>query len=264
MRKWIITLVALFSVISAGTAIAGSSLDRILKNGELVIATTGSQPPMTATTKKGEIIGMDADIARAMAESLGVKIKFVPMPFTRLIPALESGKVDMILSGMTMTPERNQKVAFIGPYYVSGKGILAVADKYAAMKEAKGLNTPEVTVVALKNSTSEKYAEDLMPKATLKPAESYDTAIALLFDGKADVMIADFPFCALTAYRYNDKGLIAGGSPLSFEPLGVAMAEDTLLINWVQNFLGMLQGTGRLKEIQKKWMNGGSWVEDLR
>jgi ABC-type amino acid transport substrate-binding protein len=74
---------------------------------------------------------------------------------------------------------------------------------------------------------------------------------------------ADFPFCALTAYRYQDKGLIAGKSPRTSEPLGIAMKEDTLLINWVQNFMNMLQGSGQLKELHKRWLKGGSWIEEL-
>jgi polar amino acid transport system substrate-binding protein len=247
----------------AMAASAGPAMDRIMKKGELVVGTSGAQPPMTATTKKGEIIGLDADISRAMADAMGVKVKFVSMPFAKLLPALEANRVDMILSGMTITPKRNQKVVFVGPYYVGGKGILAVAKKYAALQEAKGLDTPEVTVAALKNSTSQKFAETLMSKAKLILTNSYEEAIDLLFKGKIDVIVADFSFCALTAYRHQDKGLIAGASPLTFEPLGIAMTEDALLLNWVNNFMNILQGSGKLKEMKTKWLNGGSWVDEL-
>lgn len=253
------TLCLMFTTVAS----AGSALERIMQKGELAVGTSGNQPPMIATTKKGEIIGLDADIARAMADAMGVKVKFVPMSFAELLPALEAKKVDMVLSGMTITPQRNQKVAFVGPYYVSGKGILAVAEKYAALQQAKGLDTPEVTVAALKNSTSQKFVETLVSKAKFIPTKSYDEAIDLLFKGKIDVIVADYPFCALTAYRYEEKGLIAGASPLTFEPLGIALTEDTLLINWVQNFMIMLQGSGRLKAMHEKWLNGGSWIDEL-
>jgi len=252
-----------FSMLFAVTVSAGPVMDRILKKGELVVGTSGKQPPMTATTKKGDIIGLDADIAKAMASELGVKIKFVLIPFADLLPALAAGKVDVILSGMTMTLERNRNVAFVGPYYVSGKGILAVGEKYAALREAKGLDTPEVNVAALENSTSQEFVEKLMPKAKLTPARSYDEAVDLLFKGKIDVLVADYPFCALTAYRFQDKGLIAGKSPLTFEPLGIAMHEDTLLINWTQNFLGLLEGSGLLKEMHRRWLDGGPWINEL-
>jgi len=253
----------LLSLMVAAGASAGSALERITKKGELAVGTSGTQPPMSATNKKGELIGMDVDMSRAMADALGVKLKFVQMPFAELLPALEAGKVDMVLSGMTITAERNKKVAFVGPYVVTGKGILAVAERFTALKEAKGLDTPEVTVGALKDSTSQKFAQTSMSKAKLTLFGSYDEAIDLLLKNKIDVIVADFQFCALTAYRQQKKGLIAGQSALTFEPLGIAMAEDTLLINWVQNFLNQFQGTGELKKASEKWLNPGSWIDDL-
>ena len=258
-----VSVLFLLSLMVAAGASAGSAMERIVKKGELAVGTSGTQPPMSATNKKGELIGMDVDISRAMADAMGVKLKFVQMPFAELLPALEGGKVDMVLSGMTITAERNKKVAFVGPYIVTGKGILAVAERFAALQEAKGLNTPEVTVAALKDSTSQKFAETSISKAKLILFGSYDEAIDLLLKKKVDVIVADFQFCALTAYRNQKKGLIAGQSPLTFEPLGIAMPEDVLLINWVQNFLNEFQGTGELKKLNEKWLNVGSWVDEL-
>ena len=260
----ILALLSILSLIFAIAASAGPVMDRIIKRGELVVGTSGAQPPMTATTKTGELIGLDIDIAKMMGDALGVKVKFVLLPLAKLIPALEAKQVDIILSGMTITPKRNQKVAFVGPYYVTGKGILAVAKKYAALEDAKGLDTPEVTVAALKDSTSQKFAETLISKAKLILTDSYEEAIDLLLKGKIDVLVADFYFCALSVYRYQNKKLIARESPLTFEPLGIAMAEDTLLINWTENFINILQGSGKLKEMGEKWLNGGSWVDELQ
>jgi polar amino acid transport system substrate-binding protein len=264
--KKLVCLVSLFLVVSllfAVNALAGSTLERIAKKGELAVGTSGTQPPMSAVNKKGELMGMDVDISRAIADAMGVKLKFVQMPFAELLPALEAGKVDMILSGMTMTPERNKKVAFVGPYVVTGKGILAIEKRFTELKEAKGLDAPEVKVGALKDSTSQKFAETSMSKAKLTVFGSYDEAIDLLLKNKIDVIVADYQFCALTAYRNQKKGLIAGQSALTFEPLGIAMPEDTLLINWVQNFLNQFQGTGELKKVSEKWLNPGSWIDDL-
>jgi polar amino acid transport system substrate-binding protein len=265
MKKLFFFVSALFllSLMVAVNASAGSALDRIIKKGELAVGTSGTQPPMSATNKKGELMGMDVDISRAMAEAMGVKLKFVPIPFAELLPALEAGKVDIVISGMTITPERNKKAAFVGPYLVTGKGILAIDERFAALKEADGLDAPGVTVAALKDSTSLKFAETSMSKAKRVPVGSYDEAIDLLLKKKIDVIVADIQFCALTAYRNQKKGLIAGQSPLTFEPLGIAMAEDTLLINWVENFLRQFRGTGEFKKVNDKWFNIGSWIDDL-
>src|SRR5512136_299283 len=92
-------------------------LDRILTKKELVVGTAASMPPLNMTTKDGQIVGMEMDLARFFADGMGVKLTLKPMNFNDLLPALEAGQVDMILSSMTITPGRNLKVAFVGPYF---------------------------------------------------------------------------------------------------------------------------------------------------
>lgn len=265
MKKivFIFTLVFVLILASVATAPAGTALDRIQQKGELVVGITGTQPPLNVTTKAGKIIGLDADIAKLIAMNLGVKVRFSPMSFSQLLPALEAGQVDIIISGMTMTPKRNLNVAFVGPYFVSGKGILTKAQNIASLQDPEGLNKPEFKVAALKNSTSQTFVEKAAPKASLVPTESYEKAIDLLFHDKVDALIADYPYCAFSAFRYRDKGLTSGQAQLTFEPLGIAVPEDTLLINWMQNFMGMLEGSGQLKGLAKRWLQDGSWIKDL-
>lgn len=257
----ILAVAMLLAVANIGAA--GKAMDSVLKKGELVVGITGSQPPLNATDKEGKIIGLDADIARLIAKNMGVKIKFATMPFPDLLPALEAGKVDMVLSSMTMTLERNLRVAFVGPYYISGKGILTKTQTIGAMQQAEGLNNPEFKVAVLQNSTSQQFVEDAAPKAKVVPTKSYDEAIELLFQDKVNALVADFPFCAFTAFRYHDKGLVAGQSKFTVEPLGIAVPEDTLLINWLGNFLNMLEASGQMKVLNKRWFQDGSWINQL-
>jgi polar amino acid transport system substrate-binding protein len=239
-------------------------LDRILQRGELVVGTSGEQPPLTVKTKEGKIIGLDADLARYMANAMGVGLRFEVMPFPELLPALETGKVDMILSGLTITPKRNLKVAFVGPYYISGKGILTKMQRVASLKEASGMNTPDFTLAALKDSTSQLFAEKLIPRAKLVTPNSLDEAVELVIQGKVDALVADYPVCAVSAFRYRGKGLAAGEVRFTVEPLGIALpANDPLLVNWVENFLRMLQGTGGLGKLEQRWFKDGSWVKEL-
>ena len=256
-------LAAVMLVAVVNIAAAGKKMDNILKKGELVVGITGTQPPLNATDKAGNIIGFDAEIAKLIAMNMGVKIKFATMPFPDLLPALKAGKVDMVLSSMTMTPERNLAVAFVGPYYVSGKGILTKAQNIGALQQADGLNKPEFKVAVLQNSTSQKFVEEEAPKAKLVATKSYDQAIDMIFQDKVDALIADYPFCAFAAFRYQDKGLVAGQSKFTAEPLGIAVPEDTLLINWLGNFINMLEVSGQLKMLNKRWFQDGSWIKQL-
>lgn len=265
MRKQAI-LLAVFIVIHLAAALtvsAGPVLDQIIESGKLRIGTTGTQPPMTARAKNGRTIGIDADIAREIARAMDLEAVFVTMPFAELLPALENRKVDLILSGMTMTPVRNLKAAFVGPYFVSGKGILAKAKTYAELRQTSGLDTPEVTVAAVKGSTSLTYTQSLMPNARLITPNSLKEGIDLLSTGKADVLVADFPFCVWSVLAFKDKKLFAGQSPLTHEPLGIALPEDTLMINLVDNQLERLKKEGKLKDIIEKWFNEVSWMDEI-
>ena len=254
---------SILALVFVNIATAGTVMDRILKRGELIVGTTANQPPLIAKTKAGKIIGLDADLAYAMAGNMGVRMKLVPMPFSSLLPALEAGKVDMVLSGMTMTAKRNTKVAFVGPYFASGKGILTNKKNVAELQDAEGLNRAKYRVAVLRGSTSEAFVKKSSPLAKLVPTQSYDEAINQLLQDKVDALVADFPACSVWAFRHSEKGLVAGGNRLTFEPLGIALPEDTLLINWVQNFMIMLKGTGTLEKLTKKWFENAGWVSEL-
>ena len=246
-----------------GIASAGSSMNHILKQGELVVGITGTQPPLNAIDKEGKIIGFDADIAAAISKNLGVNLRLSKMPFPELLPALVNGKVDMIISGMTMTLERNTKVAFVGPYYISGKGLLTKMENVASLQNSDALNKPEFRVATLKDSTSQAFVQKATPNATLVTTQSYDDAVEMLLGGKVDILIADYPFCAFTAFRFSEKGLIAGQAKLTYEPLGIAVLEDALLVNWLENFMMMFEANGQLKSLISQWFQNGAWVKQL-
>jgi len=241
-----------------------SVLGRIRAKGELVVGTAASMPPLNMTTKTGEIIGLEIDLAQAMADAMKVKLRLSAMPFSDLLPALEAGQVDVILSGMTMTPERNMKFAFVGPYLTSGKSFLAKEATVASSKGSADLNTPQMRLAALRGSTSEAFVRENMPRATLVSTKDYDEAIILLLQDKIDAMIADLPACLFAVRRYPDRGLFALETPLTYEPIGIALSgNDPLLLNWTQNWLRELETTGALERTTDRWFKDTAWLKRL-
>jgi polar amino acid transport system substrate-binding protein len=239
-------------------------LDRILAKKELVVGTAASMPPFNMTTKDGQIVGMEIDLARFIADAMNVKLTLKTIHFNDLLSALEGGQVDMILSSMTITPGRNLKVAFVGPYFVTGKSILTKQANAESMNEISKINNPDKTLAALKGSTSQMFVEKVFPKAKLVPVDDYDQAVAMLRQDKVQAMVADMSICQLTAYRYADAGLVALKNPLSWEPLGIAIpANDLLLLNWLQNFLNTIEKDGTLERTAERWFKDGSWVSRL-
>jgi polar amino acid transport system substrate-binding protein len=255
----------------AGAALAADSgrvapvLDRILSKKELVVGTAADMPPLNMTTKDGSIVGIEPDLARLMAAALNVRLTLKPIAFPNLLAALESGQVDMVLSGMTMLPERNTQVAFAGPYFASGKSVLTNVDTIARTRDAAQINTPDTTLVALRGSTSELFVERLLPKAKLVLTDDYDQAVAMILDHKAQAMVADYPICVVSAARYQDKGLITLEKPLSYEPIGVALPpNDFLLVNLVQNLINTVGRSGQLHEVTQSWFSNTAWLKDLK
>jgi len=245
-------------------ASAGPSLDRILQRKELIVGITGNQPPLNATTKECQIIGLDADLATYMAVAMGVKLSFSPMPFAELLPALLTGKVDMVISGMSISPDRNLKVAFVGPYFVSGKSIVTKAEKADSLSSPADLAAPDIKIVALEGSTSQTLVKTVIPAAQLQTTTDYDKALAQVIEGKADAMVADFPFCALAVLRNPEKKLATLDEPFTFEPLGIALpGDDPLLINWVHNYLMTLEGSDGLQTMVDRWFKDASWLSRL-
>jgi polar amino acid transport system substrate-binding protein len=166
---------------NAGTAPARTSpvMDRIIQSGELVVGTAGSMPPLNMTTRDGQVVGIEPDIARTIAGAMGVKLRIETMPFAELLPALEAGNVDMVLSNMTITPKRNLSAAFVGPYYVSGKAFLTKLETIALAREAADVNSPDTTLAVLKGSTSQYFAEEVIPDAKLIATDDYDGAVRI-------------------------------------------------------------------------------------
>ena len=267
MKRTLMSLVLCAAILVgavAPTMAASGVLSRIVESGELRVGTSGGQPPFTVKSKDGTLIGYEVDLANLLANAMNVELKLVEMPFGELLGALESGKVDVVMSGMTMTPERNLKAAFVGPYIISGKSILTKDSTLAKADEAGDINQEDLTIVALADSTSQKFVETLMPKSNLVTTKDYDTGVQMILEDKATAMVADFPICALSAMRFGDQGLVTLSEPLTIEPIGIAISPgDSLMVNMVQNYLVALEAVGVLDELEAKWFKDGGWLIHL-
>jgi polar amino acid transport system substrate-binding protein len=250
-------LVSAFTPGSAGAQV----LDRVVKNRELRVATSGSQPPFNAVSREGELIGLEVDLARMLAEAMNVNLNLASMPFPDLLPALEAGKVDMVLSGLAITPERAQRFAWVGPYVLSGKSVLTDGQTLVRMKTPRDLDKAELTLVTLRDSTSQDYAIRVAPSAKIVALSSYDEAIRMILENKADAMIADMPVCIITVMKNPTKDLATPSVPFNVEPIGIALpAGDERLFNLIQTYLEAFEKTGRLEELRTKWLERSDWL----
>jgi len=239
-------------------------LNRIQQSGILRVGMSGDQPPFNMRTRSGQIIGIEPDLANALATRLGVRAEFSDMPFLQLLGALEAGEVDIVLSQVTITPERNLRVAFTDPYFVTGKAILTRSELLAKAQKSEDLDITGLRVSALAGSTSEEFVRQQLPSARLSTTLDSDQAVRLVVSGKVDAMVADLPICVISVLRNPGAGLTAVSSPFTFDPIGAAVpAGDPLFLNLVQNFIGHLEGSGMMGQLTQRWFNDPTWLDEI-
>lgn len=240
-------------------------LHRIEQRGALVVGTAGSMPPMNMTAKNGKIIGFEIDLARYLADSMNVNLKVQKMQFSELLPALKAGKIDMIFSGMTITVARNRDVAFVGPYFISGKAILTSKATLSSISDPNDIDRKNIKVTALKGSTSQDFVEKILPKVTLVLAKDYDEGVGMVINGTVDAMVADHPICLVSIVRYPEHELFTIVAPFTYESIGAALPpNDPLFINLVQNFFNTLEGSGAMENLIDYWVENPGWINQMK
>ena len=239
-------------------------LHMILERGSLRVGVTGSQPPLNMKNRNGELVGLDIELAQALADAMKVELELVETSFADLLTSLERGRVDMVISSLTITPARNARVAFAGPYLISGSSLLTRAALVEEVQTAEALNSPERTWAALAGSTGEELVASAFPLARFVEIEDQQEAIQQVASGEIDGLLADLPFVRFSIARYPELELATLPSPFTTEPLGVALpANSPLFANLVQNYLNTLDYTGQLMQMKTRWLNSGDWLADM-
>lgn len=200
LKQFILMLVMMFAVflplsnLTIKADQTDTSLEDIKKSGKLVVGLSADYPPYEFTAKvdgKTEYVGIDIEIAKKLAKDLGVKLEIKNMSFDSLLVALETNKVDAIISAMNPTPERKASVDFSDIYY-SGKQYIVInkkdASKYKNLADFKGQ-----TVGAQNGSLQYNLVKDQMPGTTVKGLSKLNNLVLALQSGKINGIAMEEP-----------------------------------------------------------------------
>ena len=198
----------------------------------------------------GEITGIDAAMAREAAKILDRKLQFVEMSFEQLIPSLVAGDVDVIMSGLSVTPERAEQVAFTNSYLTIGQmAIIRTADM-VPFALPRALNKPGARVGVEPGTTGASYAAEYLPDAKVSEFTSPDQAFKALLDKRIDFYIHDAP-TSWNLAQQADSPLMSLFKPLTREQLAWAVRKDDIKLLTSLNYaLEQLENNGRLTAIQ--------------
>lgn len=242
-----------------------STLEQILQKGELRVGFEAGYMPFEMTDKKGEFVGFDIDIAKMMAKAMGVKFVPVNTAWDGIIPSLITGKFDIIMSGMTVTQERNLKVNFADPYIVVGQAILLNKKHEGAVTSYKDLNDAKFIVTSKLGTTGEQAVKRYIPKATYKSFETETEAVLEVINDKADAYVYDQPNCVVIMAEQGAGKLVFLDQPFTYEPLAWAITKgDPDFLNWLNNFLRQIKNDGRYDQVYDKWIKSTDWYQNVK
>ena len=232
-----------------------STLNTILKRGKLIVGMDVSDiryQPFEMKNANGELVGFDVDLAQMMAEELGVSLEIVQTGWDGIIPALINRKFDVIISGMGVTTERNKVINYSDPYYLSGKCLLIHINSAGIITSYRDLNAEDMIVATA--FYSDMALDRYIPNAGIIRYNSDEEAVRDVIEGNADAYIADKARVAIYARSYPDNTL-ALLTPFTYEPIAIGVRKgDPDFLNWINNFIKIINGDGRLAMLEQKWM----------
>jgi polar amino acid transport system substrate-binding protein len=245
-----------------------STLNKILQKGELRVALEPGYLPFEMKDKKGRVIGYDVDIAKAMAKSMGVKLKLVETSFDGIIAGLITDKFDIIIAGMTITQKRNLKVNFSNPYIVVGQTVLLNKKYKNEIHKTKDLDNEKYTITAILGQTSEIAARKFFKKAKVITFETESEAVSEVLNGRAHAFINDQPYNTIFMDAKGKGKLVHLDKPLTYEPLGWAIKKgDPDFLNWLNNFLRQIKEDKVInlhERLYKKWFVETKWLRKIQ
>lgn len=242
---------------------AGGTLDQVLQRGVLRVGFS-TFVPWAMQDKKGEFIGFEIDVAKRLAQDMGVKVQFEPTQWSGIIPALLSGKFDIIIGGMGIQPQRGLKVNFTIPYEYSGMSIVADKAKAGKFKTLADFDRPDVVLAVRQGTTAAEAAKKFMPKAQLKLFDQEAETIQEVLNGRAHAVVASDPFPAFQALKYPDKLVLPMAQPFTKEPIAFAVRKgDPDFVNFLDGWIRMVDDEGWLAERHNFWFRTDKWKDQV-
>ena len=218
------SLLAFLAALVISQAAAARTLQQERRNGTLRVGVT-LFVPWAARAPNGDLIGFEVDVAQQLAKDMGVKVEVVPYELGRLIPALESGEIDVIAAGLTITPDRALHVNFSSPYSEGGIALATHTQKTATVARLDDLNAATYKIAALDGSVAQALAKRWLPRAELKPFPSVDAASAALLAGEVDAYLEDEPVPTFLALENPQTIEVPIDRPLLSSKAGFAVSK---------------------------------------
>ncbi len=249
----LLSVAALLFAGGSGEANSADSLEYIEEKGELVLGLDDSFPPMGFRDSDGEIVGFDIDLAREVVDRLGVELRLQPIDWDAKILDLNSGDIDVIWNGLTITDERKEAIDFSKPYIANRQIVIVLADsgidRKADMAGAK-------VGIQLGSSAEDAVNSDPATRDSFEELNKYQDNVQALMDletGRIDAVVVDE---ILGRYYISQRPGVFDVATDYFaeEEYGIGFRKgETELVEAVDAALDDMVADGTAAEISEKW-----------
>lgn len=248
----------------AGASIA-ADLSEIKARGELIVGVKDGDPPFGYRDDSGELIGLEIDLARELAERLGVRLTPFPVSASGRLQFLQQGTIDLLIATMAVTPHRRQAAGLIEPYYYADAPAL-LTRRRAARSLADLAGEPVCTI---KNAHYNKALTARAPKIELMPFRSLRDAAGALADGDCTALAEENTRLIGLKSTRGDRWANYAIVPLDLEALPWAIAvqpgeQSSELGAFLSETVSAWHRSGRLAELEKKWLGANTpWMLEM-
>ncbi|MEK0445566.1 MAG: hypothetical protein RLZZ399_887 [Verrucomicrobiota bacterium] len=218
----------------------------------LVVGMELGYPPFEMADSKGEPSGISVDLAHALAEFLQRPIQILNLPFDGLIPSLKTGKIDLILSSMTATPERARAIDFSEPYLQTGLCLLV--PRHSPIQSVPELNSPKHTVAVKQGTTGHLYVLKNLPSAQMLVLDRESACVLEVVQGKAAAFVYD-QMSVLKHWQQNPETTRPLLDPFQKESWAIGLRKnDKALREQVNTFLRSFREKGGFQQLGQRWL----------
>ncbi len=240
-----------------------STLDVVRRRGVLRVG-VATYVPWAMTSRSGQLIGFEIDLAKQLADDLGVTAEFVRAAYPNLLDDLLADRFDVVVSGMSITPARALVANFSIPVGESFVRLVASREKAAGMRTAAAFDRPEVTIGVRAGAIGEDIAKKAFPKATLQKFEDVDAALEALLAGKVTAFVAKSPAPEMLLAKAGSKLFLPLADPLAkSREAFVVRKGDPDLLAFLDTWIRYHEDTGWLAERHKHWFESFAWEDEL-
>jgi polar amino acid transport system substrate-binding protein len=245
-------IAGLASLAIAPVAASAHSLDEIISSRTLVVGINPNLPPLGVYDDKNEITGFDVDLAKKLGEMLGVEVKLVQVGSADRVPFLATGKADIVLGGLTRTPDRAKVIDFTVPVITEALSALTLDSK--PFKAMDDLNSADVNLIEVRGTTPVDFVKTRLPNAKVVLFDNYPDAVRALFQGRGDAIVdvVDYLGRYTQTYKEPTRVLTDATASVDYDCIGVARGNDALK-GWLNTALYSLQSSGFVDATYRKW-----------